>query len=305
MRRTHLWWGSIMVGTLLTACGGQAECDDRDVLNQIRKETLLKLKAHQVGTWSGLSADVAEAAMNQAKADVTEIQVADVFNFRKLGDGTRTCKAKLSATSVNGEHSVEMKYSVVNYEDGYQISMDDAGDKLVGAIMRGYVDRLQREKEAVRAQNAENVREKHSIYQSKVLQGNVCADNLDERAFVRDFVNQDLGSWEYEYDTAVTAQVKQLLAGRSLKLVDIQTGGNNPEGWQTADELADAVTYYRCTADLTVTLADGRVFSEQGVRFGAKAKGPQFIGYEVDHSDGRLGLNGVARLVARKIKYDY
>ena len=300
---------SLCLIALLAGCGGPRECDDSDVINQIKENTLQILHSQEPSGWSQImraSEGVAEAGLARAKGEVTDVKINDVFNFRKHENGTRTCKAKLTMQSLNGERSVVMKYNVINYEDGYQVEADDSYKNLVGSVVADYLRQAQAEADAVRQTKMEARAAALKAFLAKAPQGNVCADHFDQAAFVRDHVTTDLGNWVYEFDEPFSETVKGIVAQSKIGVAGIQTSGEAAPS--DAENLDTSKYLYRCTGLLELTLPDGTVdaneeFSKIYFYAYAESQGSQLVSYRPEVEGEKFGLTGPARSIARKLKY--
>lgn len=301
---------SLPLIALLTGCGGARECDDSDVLDQIKENTLQMLQSQEPAGWKqmmGAFDGVAEAGLAKAKVEATDVKITDVFNFRKQENGTRTCKAKLTMQSLNGERSVVMNYNVINYEDGYQVETDNSHRNLVARVVEDYIKQAQTEASAIRQAKMEERAASLSDFLSKAPQGNVCADHFDQASFVRDYVNQDLGDWVYEYNESLSEKVKSIVAQSKIGVTDIQTSSNiqpsNPESLDTSKY------HYRCTGFLRLTFPDGTVDDNEEfgkIHFYAYWDAQDNkITYSPESEGEKFDLRGPARAIARKLKYGY
>lgn len=294
---------------VLTGCGGQKECDDSVVLDHIEENTLKYLQSYKVEMWRGLvSREILEASLAKVKEDVTHVEISDVFNFRKHENGTRTCKAKLTMQSLNGEQSVVMEYNVINYEDGHQVEIDDSGKKLVGSVIYDYVGQAQMEVDAIEKEKSEAKAAAYKDFLTKAPQGNVCADHFDQTAFTRDHVDMDLSTWVYEYDEALSQKVKDIVASSTIRVADIQTYG---EVVPSDDNNLDTSKYlYSCKGALELTLPDGTVdANDQTNRIYfhayAESQGNQLVSYRHSVEGEKFNIAGPARSIARKLKHGY
>ncbi|QND79216.1 hypothetical protein H4W19_12700 [Pseudoxanthomonas mexicana] len=300
---------SLCLIALLTSCGGPKECDDSDVLNQIKENTLQILQSQESSEWSAMmraSAEAAEAGLARAKGEVTDVKVADVFNFRKHEDGTRTCKAKITMQSLNGERSAVLKYNVINYEDGYQVEADDSHKYLVGSVVGDYVTQAQAEVDAVRQAKVEAGVAALKDFLAGAPKGNVCADRFDQAAFIRDHVDTDLGDWIYEFDEAFSETVKGIVVKSKIGVAGVQTSGEAAPS--DAENLGSSKYLYRCTGLLALTLPDGTVdaneeFSKIYFYAFVERQGSQLVSYGPEIEGKKFDLRGAARSIARKMKY--
>lgn len=291
---------------VLTGCGGQKECDDSVVLDHIEGNTLKYLQSYKVEMWRGLvSREIVEASLAKVKEDVTDVEISDVFNFRKHENGTRTCKAKLTMQSLKGEQSVVMEYNVINYEDGHQVEIDDSGKRLVGSVIYDYVGQAQMEVDAIEKEKSEAKAAANKDFLTKAPQGNVCADHFDQAAFTRDHVDMDLSTWVYEYDEALSQKVKDIVASSTIRVADIQTYGE-----VVPSDNSNSKYLYSCKGKLELTLPDGTVdANDQTNRIYfhayAESQGNQLVSYRHAVEGEKFNIAGPARSIARKLKHGY
>ncbi len=297
--------------TTLTACGGPKECDDGDVLKQIKETTLNFLQSRDAVGWGQMmnaSVEAAQSGLAKAKEQSASVEVSDVFNFRKLENGTRTCKAKLTMQSLNGARSVVMKYDVINYEDGHQVDTDNAYKNLVGRVVADYVTHDQAELDAIRKEKMEARFAAAQEFMAKAPQGNVCADNFDQASFVRDHVDPNLGSWNYEYDEPLSEKVRTIVSQSKISVSGIETYGAAEAS--NKENLENSKYLYRCTGTLELTLPDGTVdaneqLSQLHFYAYAESQGSHSVSYRHEVEGSKFNLDGPARSIARKMKYGY
>ena len=293
---------------VLTGCGGQKECDDSVVLDHIEENTLKYLQSYKVEMWRGLvSREILEASLAKVKEDVTDVEISDVFNFRKHENGTRTCKAKLTMQSLNGEQSVVTEYNVINYEDGHQVEIDDSGKKLVGSVIYDYVGQAQMEVDAIEKEKSEAKQAAYKEFFANAPQGNVCADHFDQTAFIRDHVDKDLSTWVYEYDEALSQKVKDIVANSTIRVADIQTYG---EVVPSDNNLDTSKYLYSCKGTLELRIPDGTVDANDQTDLiyfhaYAESQGNQLVSYRHAVEGEKFNIAGPARSIARKLKYGY
>lgn len=232
MNKIYLW-ALLGLSCLLTACSGDMSCDDNDVFDSIRQI-------------------VAKHARDGATDAILAAEITDVFTFTKSDDGSRTCKARMTVQTPENTFAGEFHYTVNNYESGFGVEVDDDAAPLLKWVNNDYL-------KIANAEAAEQAREREAERQAQIEafmarfpSGNVCAERVDQNAFVSNDVNtqvtiNDVGYHVGQYPPEVEQQVVNDFASAKITIAEIQTVDNSAENWQ---DLENSQMKYRCTGTL-------------------------------------------------------
>lgn len=295
MNKLYVWILIVLSG-MLSACSGQSDCDDSAVTDQIEQSVLNYI--HDYKFISSVKGDYVEKGM----AGVKSVTVKDIFNLRKLKNGTRTCKAKIIVQIEDGYRAAEMDYSVINYEDGFKVDLDRGTLYLLANAAFDYFDKKAaniwlKDLQAKAAQHKADL----DAFLAKSLHGNVCADHFNQETFKRDFVDVDNYGMGHIRMEDVAEETRKIIAGSKVEVVDIKTPHIRPSD---EEHLETSKTIYRCTAVLQLVLPDGSVVTNGDIEFRAESQADKLIGYYVGAKLGdKFNIDNAGSIIAEKVEF--
>lgn len=234
MERIYLWT-LLGLSCLLTACSGDMNCEDNEVLDSIRQI-------------------IAEHAGDGAADAILAAEITDVFTFNKSDGGRWTCKARMTVQTPEDTFGGEFHYAVNNYESGFAVEVDDDAAPLLSQVNNVYLKianaeavRQGREREAERQARSE-------AFMARFPSGNVCAEQLDQDAFVSNHVNtqvttNDVGYHAGQFPPEIERQVVNDFASAKISVAEIQNYRKVAGELGGSGELADEIqVHWRATS---------------------------------------------------------
>jgi len=241
MNKIYLW-AMLGLSCMVTACSGDKKCDDNEVVDTIREIFV-------------------EHSRTDAADAILAAEINDVFAFTKSDDGNWTCKARMTIQTPDNAFEGEFHYAVNNYESGFAVEVEDDAAPLLSRVNRVYLKIANAEAaEQARERDAER-RAQIAAFMDRFPSGNVCAEKLDQNAFVINHVNtqmttNDVGYHVGQFPPEIERQVVSDFASAKINIVEIETIERTPENWQ---DLENSQMSYSCRGALQAMVGGSSV----------------------------------------------
>ena len=241
MSKIYLW-ALLGLSCLLTACSGDMNCEDDEVIDTIRQI-------------------IAEHTSNGAADAILAAEINDVFAFKKSDDGRWTCKARMIVQTSENTFEDEFHYAVNNYESGFEVEVDDDAAPLLNRVNGVYVRIANAEAAKQTSERAAERQAEIEAFMDRFPSGNVCAEKLDQNAFVSNHVDtqvtiNDVGYHVGQFPPEIERQVVNDFASAKVGVAEIQTIERSPV---SREDLENSQMNYRCTGALQAMVGGSNV----------------------------------------------